>query len=74
MAAAPFDPLATARDLEAAGIQHEQAAAIATALRNAATADHDQLATKTDIRWILTILTFQSAIILAIAARLFDIV
>ena len=73
MAATSFDPLATARDLEAAGIQHEQAAAIATALRHAATADRDQLATKTGIRWILTILSFQSAIILAMAARLFEI-
>ncbi len=74
MATTSFDPLATARDLEAAGIEHDQAAAIATALRNAATADRDQLATKTDIRWILTILSFQSAIILTMAARLFDIV
>ena len=46
---------------------------LATALRHAATADRDQLATKTDIRWILTILSFQSAIILAMAARLFEI-
>ena len=73
MATTSFDPLATARDLEAAGIDHHQAAAIATGMRNAAVADRDQLASKTDVRWILTNLSFQSAIILLMAARLFEI-
>ena len=73
MATTSFDPLAAARDLEAAGIEHHHAAAIATGMRKAAVADCDQLANKTDIRWILTILSFQSAIILLMAARLFEI-
>lgn len=42
-------------------------------MRKAAVADRDQLASKTDIRWILAILSFQSAIILLMAARLFEI-
>lgn len=73
MTSTSFDPLATARDLEAAGIEREQAAAIATGMRNAAIADRDRLASKTDIRWIMTILSFQSAIIILMAARLFEI-
>ena len=73
MATTSFDPLATARDLEAAGIEHHQAAAIATGMRNAAVADREQLAGKTDIRWMLKILSFQSAIVLLMAARLFEI-
>ena len=73
MAATSFDPLAAARDLEAAGIEHHHAAAIATGMRNAAVADRDPLASKTGIRWILAILGFQSAIILLMAARLFEI-
>ena len=73
MATTSFDPLAAARAFEAAGIEHHQAAAIATGMRNAAVADRDQLASKTDIRWILTILSFQSAIVLLMAVRLFEI-
>ena len=37
-------------------------------------ADLADFATKADIRWILTILGFRSAFILAIAAKLFGIV
>ena len=73
MAATSFAPLATARDLEAAGIEHHHAAAIAGAMRKAAVAGRDQLASKTDIRWILAILGFQSAIVLLMAARRFEI-
>ena len=40
----------------------------------AASTDRADFATKADIRWILTILGFQSAFILAIAAKLFGIV
>ena len=49
MAATSFEPLATARDLEAAGIEHHRAVAIATSTRQAAVADRDQLASKPDI-------------------------
>ena len=46
-------PLATARELEAAGIEHRQAEAIAEGMREAADAaagtDREQLATKTDL-------------------------
>lgn len=45
MAAAPFDTLAAARDLEAAGIERAQAEAIASAIRHG----HGELATKADL-------------------------
>ena len=44
-----FDALAAARALEAAGIERRQAEAIAEGMREAATADRDELATKTDL-------------------------
>ncbi len=43
-----FNPLAATRALEAAGIERRQAEAIAEGMREAATADRDELATKTD--------------------------
>ena len=49
MTSATFDTLRAVRDLEAAGIDRKQAEAHAEALRQAATADRDELATKTDL-------------------------
>ena len=49
MTSTTFNPLAAARDLEAAGVDRKQAEAHAEALRQAATADRDELATKTDL-------------------------
>ena len=53
MAATTFNPLATARELEAAGIERRQAEAIAEGMREAADAaagaDREALATKTDL-------------------------
>ncbi len=49
MADAAFDTLETMRDLEAAGVERAQAEAIAGAVRKAAAADRDALATKADI-------------------------
>ena len=49
MAASTFNPLAAARDLEAAGIERRHAEAIAEGMQKAATADHDELATKGDL-------------------------
>ena len=53
MTAISFNPLATARDLEAAGIERRQAEAIAEGMREAADAaagaDRADLATKGDI-------------------------
>ena len=48
MIATTFNPLAAARDLEAAGVERRQAEAHAEALRQAVSADRDELATKTD--------------------------
>ena len=77
MAATTFNPLATARGLKAAGVEAEHTEAIAEGMRKAAdaaaSADRADLATKADLRWILTILGFQSAYILAIAAKLFGV-
>ena len=85
MPATSFDTLKAIRSLEAAGIERRQAEAHAEALRDAATADHDGLATKADtaalkvdiaalrseMRWMVG---FLAALILAMAARLFGIV
>ena len=49
MTATSFNPLAVARDLKAAGIEAGHAEAIADAMRAAAVADHDALATKGDL-------------------------
>ena len=48
-AAFAFDTLSTARDLEAAGFERQQAEALASAVRQASAADRDALATKGDI-------------------------
>ena len=48
-AASTFDALKAARELEAAGVTRQQAEAHAAALRDAATADHDELVTRTDL-------------------------
>ena len=49
MTASTFNPLAAARALEAAGVDRRQAEAHAEALREAATADRNELATKADL-------------------------
>ena len=49
MTATTFNPLAAARDLKAAGIEAEHAEAIASAVRQAVSADRDELATKTNL-------------------------
>ena len=47
--ATPSNPFEIARDLEAAGVERRQAETHAEALHKAATADRDELATKTDL-------------------------
>ena len=49
MTATDFDALAAARDIEATGLERAQAEAIAGAMRQAAAADRDELATKADL-------------------------
>ena len=49
MPATGFNALEAARALKAAGIEADQAEAIAAQLRAAAEADHDELATKADL-------------------------
>ena len=49
MASTSFDTLAAARALEAAGVERKQAEAHADVLRQAATADREDLATSTDL-------------------------
>ena len=82
MTAATFDTLAATRNLESAGIERQHAEAIAGAMREAAGADRADFATKADLhreigalrsemRWMFG---FQSALILAMAAKLFGIV
>ena len=47
--AAAFDTLTAARRMEDAGMKREQAEAVAEAVRSAAGADREDLATKTDL-------------------------
>ena len=58
MTATTFNPLAAARDLEAAGIERRQAEAIAEGMREAAdaaaNADRGDLATKADLADLAT--------------------
>ena len=58
MTATPFNPLATARELEATGIERRQAEAIAEGMRNvaeaAAGADRADFATKADLAGFAT--------------------
>ena len=49
MTATNFDALQAARDLEAAGIERRQAEAIAASMRDTASADREQFATKADL-------------------------
>ena len=49
MTATDFDALAAARDIEATGLERAQAEAIVGAMRQAAAADRDELATKADL-------------------------
>ena len=49
MAEAAFDTLAAARALKDAGVQPEHAEAIANAVREAANAGREELATKSDL-------------------------
>ena len=49
MTATGFDALAAARDIEATGLERPQAEAIVGAMRQAAGADRDELATKADL-------------------------
>ena len=55
MTATTFNPLAAARNLEAAGVERRQAEAIAEEMREAADAaagaDRADLATKADLHW-----------------------
>ena len=77
-------PHAGSRELEAAGIKRRHAEAIAEGMRRAATADHDELATKADLDEFRTAtkgdlaalrveLRIIGAIVLAIAAKRFGI-
>lgn len=47
-----FDTLATARELESAGLEHGHAEAIANAMRKAVGADRDDLATKAGLGFL----------------------
>ena len=49
MSATTFNPFGVARDLETAGVERKQAEAHAEALRQAATADRGECATKADL-------------------------
>ena len=56
MTASTFDTLAATRELKAAGIEAEHAEAIAGAMRQAVSADRDELATKADLNTAVTTL------------------
>ena len=73
MPATSFDPLEVARELKAAGIDGPHAEAIADAMRKAATADHDELATKAGLAALRVEIRIIGALVLAIAAKLFGV-
>ncbi|MCY4222252.1 MAG: integrase [Thiotrichales bacterium] len=69
-----LDTLRTARDLEAAGLDRQQAEAIASAIGRAdeqAATKADLAALRSEVRWMFG---FQAALIVAMAARLFGLV
>ena len=70
---ASLDALTAARELKAAGFEPTQAEALAAQLRTAAGADHDALATKSDVAALRVEIRIIGAIVLAIAAKLFGI-
>ena len=59
MNTATFDTLSAARKLEAAGVERRQADAHAEALREAVSADRDELATKADLAALEARLTWR---------------
>ena len=67
-----FNPLTTARELEAAGIERRQAEAIAEGMREAADAaagaDRADLATKADLRTAIEPLATKAELAVSIAA------
>ena len=73
MTASTFDTFKAARTLESAGVEREQAEAIASAIaaQTVTRADLELLATKAEMRWMFG---FQAALILAMAAKLFGVV
>ncbi len=73
MSASTFDTLTAARELKAAGIEADQAEAIAAQLRAAAVADRDELVTKADLTALRIELRIIGAIVLAMAAKMFGI-
>ena len=56
MTGTTFDSLTAARDLEAAGFERRQAKALAKAMRDAAGADREELATKADLTTAVAVL------------------
>lgn len=73
MSASPFDAFRAARALEAAGVERSEAESIAGAIaaQTVTRADLEPLATKAEMRWMFG---FQAALVVAMAARLFDLV
>lgn len=73
MSASPFDAFRAARALEAAGVERSEAESIAGAIaaQTVTRADPEPLATKAEMRWMFG---FQAALVVAMAARLFDLV
>ena len=59
MNTATFDTLSAARKLEAAGVERRQADAHAEALREAVSADRDELATEADLAALEARLTWR---------------
>ena len=73
MTASTIDAFKAARALESAGVDREQAEAIASAIgaRAVTRADLGPLATKAGMRWTFG---FQATLVLAMAGKLFGIV
>ena len=75
MPGSTFDAFSAARALESAGVERDQAQAIASALaaQTVTRADLESLATKFDIAGLRWMFGFQAALTVVIVAKLFDV-
>lgn len=73
MTSTDFNTLSVAKRLREAGFSEDQAEAIAEGMREAATADRSELATKADLAAVRIEIRIYGIIVLAIAGKLFGI-
>lgn len=73
MTSTDFNTLSVAKRLREAGFSEDQAEALAEGMREAATADRSELATKADLAAVRIEIRIYGIIVLAIAGKLFGV-